>query len=109
MEEVGELLFKTYWDEKLIKEKLPINAKIKKNKFSVMDTEFKSNAKIPTVNKTTMINKLRSAAAYRPHKTCELFAGEIFGVAQSIATDDTSVYHGTKSEIKKDSRHALHL
>ena len=66
-----------------------------------MDTEFKSNAKIPTVNKTIMMNKLRSAAAYRPHQTRELFAGGIFGVAQSIATDDTSLYHGTKSEIKK--------
>ena len=47
LEEVREHQFKTYWDERLIKGKLQINAKIKKNKFSVMDTEFKSNAKIP--------------------------------------------------------------
>ena len=46
-----------------------------------------------------MMNKLRSAAAYRPHQTSELFAGEVFGVAQSIATGDRSLYHGTKSEI----------
>ena len=47
------------------------------------------------------MNKLRSAAAYRPTQISKLSEGESFGVAHSLAADNTSLYHGTKSEIKK--------
>ena len=65
-----------------------------------MNIDLKAKS-IPTnTSNTTLMNKLRSAAAYRSEQALILFEGEIFGVAQSLANDKTSLYHGTKSEIK---------
>ena len=101
LEEVGEVQYNKFVMERLIMGKVSINAKISKNKFNIMNTDLKAKS-IPTnTSNTTLMNKLRSAAAYRPEQVSKLFEGEIFGVAQSLADDKTSLYHGTKSEIKK--------
>ena len=87
--------------------KVSINAKIRKNKSNIMNTDLKAKS-IPTnTSNTTLMNKLRSAAAYRPEQVSKLFEGEIFGVAQSLADDKTSLHHGTKSEIKNDLNNVL--
>ena len=79
-----------------------INAKIHKNKLLLMNTDLKTkSSSANTLNTTILMNKLRSAAVYRPDQVSKLFEGEIFGVAQSLAEDKTSLYHGTKLEIKK--------
>ena len=101
LEEVGEVQYNKFVMERLIMGKVSINAKVCKNKFNIMNTDLKAKS-IPTnTSNTTLMNKLRSAAAYRPEHVSKLFEGEIFGVTQSLADDKTSLYHGTKSEIKK--------
>ena len=47
-----------------------------------------------------ILNKLKSAIPYRPVQITGLLETELQGVAQSIAEDDTKLYHGTKSSIK---------
>ena len=102
LEREGELQFNRFLNERLIMGKVSINAKIHKNKFSIMNTDLKTKSSpASTVNTTILMNKLRSVAAYCPDQISKLFEGEIFGVAQSLADDKTSLYHGTKSEIKK--------
>ena len=82
--------------------KISINAKIHKDKFSIMNADLKTkSAPASTVSTSILMNKLRSVAAYCPDQISKLFEGEIFGVAQSLAEDKTSFYHGTKLEIKK--------
>ena len=47
------------------------------------------------------MNKLRSETAYRLDEISNLFERETFGVTPSLAEDQTSLYLGTKSEVKK--------
>ena len=49
---------------------------------------------------TTLI-KLRKAVHNRPSSTNYLFATEIFNVAQSLAENSETLYHGSKSDVLK--------
>ena len=47
------------------------------------------------------MNKLRSACELRRGPTLKLFKSELYGVAQSIASNAESLYHSNKSDILK--------
>ena len=99
--DAGEEQFLRFWNERLIQVKVPIDSPIKSNKFKLPDKSLTTSAqKDPTLNQS-MITKLRSAYSYRKSLLIDLFASEIFGVAQSIAEDSRKLYHGTKSDILK--------
>ena len=46
---------------------------------------------------SAMLTKLRDAAIYRQNLAEESFQTEVFGISQSLAKDQFSLYHGTKS------------
>ena len=46
---------------------------------------------------TAMLTKLRDAAIYRQNLVEEAFQTEVLGMTQSLAMDQFSLYHGTKS------------
>ena len=95
LEETGKRQFEAFSDNRLIKQKVPINAKIRKNSFVLLgnvDPKEKEKPKDLKV-KQAVITKLRAALSYR-EKECELlFEGELFGIAQSISGTSTTAYH----------------
>ena len=48
---------------------------------------------------SAMMTKLRDAAVYSEILVEKAFQTEIFGIPQSLAKDQFSLYHGTKSTI----------
>ena len=57
IEKEGENQFQNFWNERLIVGKISINAKIKKNKFSVMNTDLKTKSS-PSIS-TPILNKVQ--------------------------------------------------
>ena len=98
IERKGESQFSNFGKDRLVMGKVPINAKIQKNNFSMLNTDLKtkSTSTIPS----SVINKLKSAIAYRPRVTSALFQTELNGITQSLAEVETTLYHGTKSKLK---------
>ena len=47
----------------------------------------------------SMVSKLRSAYKFRKEYVTDLFQHEMFGIAQSMATDSSTLYHGQKSDV----------
>ena len=76
-----------------------INKKITEKKFSLLNTDLKTKCK-PAISSQTL-NKLRTALAYRPEPALKLFEGELCVYLVCLAEDEKSLYHGTKSEMKK--------
>ena len=101
IETTGEEQFLQFWNNVLIKVKVPIDSTITSNNFKLPDKLYvKSSKKDPTLT-AFMISKLRSAYRFRTHLAVSLFSSEIFGYAKSIASDSLTLYHGTKSDILK--------
>ena len=102
IEEKGHSQFKTFTVERLVKQTKPINEKIDKNGLLLLNTDpkGKSASKSNHTVSSVLLNKLKSAIPYRPLQITGLLETELQGVAQSIAEDDTKLYHGTKSSIK---------
>ena len=101
MRKVGQEEFETFWDDRLVHGKVAIGVPIKKNCFNTMASEQHNKQTKEQVLSQSAVTKLRSAAVYREEKVAKLFSSEIFGVAQSIAENRNTLYHGTKSDILK--------
>ena len=100
--EIGEEQFLTFWTERLILAKEPINKKIKENKIVLPGRNLSHMiAKKDQVLTPSIISRMRSAYKFRNDATTELFQNEIFGVAQSISQDSMSLYHGVKTDLLK--------
>ena len=99
----GELQFLNFFENRLVKGKEAINDPIKKN-FLLVPSKVEEKHK-KEVNKmiysTNSLTKLREAIHLRSYHSKQLFATEIFGVAQSLAGNSETLYHGTKSDILK--------
>ena len=99
----GESKFLDFFYNRLINGKEAINDPIKKNFLllpgKVVDKQKKEASKMSYPINT--LTKLREAIHNRPKLTNDLFATEIFDVAQSLAETSDSLYHGTKSDVLK--------
>ena len=76
-----------------------IKATMMKNFYTVLNTDLKTKRSTESISVATL-NKLKSAAAYRPRQVETLFSSELQGVAQSLAADSSTLYHGSKSKMK---------
>lgn len=95
---IGEEQFQMYWTECLILAKVPIDKVIKESTFlSPGSSDLQRKTKKDPVLTQSTISKLCCAYKYRKKYTTELFINEIFGIAQSISKDSTTLYHGQKS------------
>ena len=99
IENIGQQQFDIFWKECLVTGQLSINKKITQNKFSLLNTDLKTKCK-PAIS-SQMLNKLRTAIAYRPEPALKLFEGELCGYPACLAEDEKSLYHGTKSDMQK--------
>ena len=89
------------WNDRLIYSKAPVSDTIKKNNFCLTgNAEITSLPKDPTPTQA-MVTKLRAACVVRQKHAEIFFKSEIFDIAQSISTDNRSLYHGSKSDILK--------
>ena len=81
-EETEKRQFDEFLENRLIKQRVPINAKITENKFTLLGNANLNKKEKPKEMKIkqTIITKLRTALSYR-EKECErLFEGELFGM-----------------------------
>ena len=93
LEETGKRQFDEFLENRLIKQMVPINAKIMENKFTLLDNaNLNKKEKLKDMKiKQTIITKLRTALSYR-EKECErLFESELFGIVQSISETPTTL------------------
>ena len=101
LEETAKRQFDGFLENRLIKQKVPINAKITENKFTLLGNANLNKKEKPKEMKIkqTIITKLRTALSYR-EKECErLFESELFGIAESISETPTTLYHSRKSQL----------
>ena len=96
----GEEQVKTFIEERLLTQKVSINATISKNNFPLLKRE----QQIKRCNEVNLgapfMNKLRSAVVHRPVQAEEFFKGELYGVAHCFSDDGShKMYHGSKSSI----------
>lgn len=113
LEKTGEKQFNDFLDNRLNCQKIPINEKIKKNKFVLMGNVDKSKTAKENPKdvkmKQTVITKLRAALSFR-EKECELlFESELYEVAQSISASQTTLYHSRKSQLLQRFAKAITL
>ena len=80
-------------EDQLIKQKVPINAKIKKNNFVLLgnaDTKAKEYGKDLKI-KSTVITKIWAALSHRDKESERLFKSKLFGLAQIISETTTTL------------------
>ena len=95
----GQKQFETFWNDRLVKATVAVDFPMKKNNH-ILPGMFESSNKESEkklVYPTAALNKLREAVKFRPQLSAKLFETELFGVSQSLAKSETSLYHGTKS------------
>ena len=86
-----------------VKASVSLDDPIKKKPF-LSPGKFKEQNKKKSkklIYSTDNMNKLRSACELRRDPTLKLFKSELYGVAQSIASNAESLYHSNKSDILK--------
>ena len=97
----GEKQLHSFIEDRLIKLKQPISAKITLSHFQL--SGFKSTKKhASSVDKRlspAFITKLRSALTYTREHAKLLFSSEIYDNCQSFSEDGSDLYHGVKSNI----------
>ena len=100
---IGKLQFLNFFENRSIKGKEAINDTIKNNLLILPGkvTEKDKNEKDRMNNSVTTLTKLREAIHNRPSSTKDLFATEIFNVAQSLPENCETLYHGSKSDVLK--------
>ena len=99
--DIGEEQVKQFWEDRLVKAVVPIDAKVTKIDFCLpgkFEGKKKEDEK-KLVYSNSVLTKLRSVIEIRPEITKKVFQTELFGVAQSLTQTNTKLYHGTKSKI----------
>ena len=73
----GEAQFKSFLNDRLIQQRVPLTQKISLNKFQLLG----SKETAPSLDlSATFMNKLRRAVKHRPEKAAEFFDGELYGI-----------------------------
>ena len=101
--DVGQQQFNSFWNQRLVMASIPLDDSIKKNSFLTPGKfeEQKRDKRKKLEYSTDNMIKLRSACELRRNQSLQLFKIELYGVAQSIATNSEALYHSIKSDILK--------
>ena len=97
----GKKQAETFWNDRLVKRLIPIDAPIKKNNFFIPGRyeDQKVDKEQKLVYSNTALTKLRVATEVRPEIASKVFESELYGVAQSLAQTTRKLYHGNKAVI----------
>ena len=98
MSQKGEHQFLEFWKCRLNDCTISIKEPITLNSFNLPGNQSKRAAKDPIMTKK-MMGILVEAAKERRQKVENALTTELFGIAQSLAKDQYSLYHGTKSHV----------
>ena len=98
VQSLGEKQFQTFFEDRLIFQKVPMTATMKLNKLNLWEDE-ESVKYVPPDNK--ILNKIRCAASIRTSQAMIVFEKELFDVPQSLSTDGINMHHGSKADILK--------
>ena len=78
--------------------KKPIDGVIKSNRIKFPGKNNLQKSKPKQILTPAIVSKLKSSFEYRQKEVSELFQQKLFWTTQSIAKDEFSLYHGTKSD-----------
>ena len=97
----GEKQAETFWNDRLVKRLISIDAPIEKNDFFIpgryKDQKVDKEQKL--VYSNTALTKLSIATEVRLEIASKVFESELYGVAQSLAQTTRKLYHGNKAVI----------
>jgi hypothetical protein len=94
----GEKQFLQFWNKRLASSEVSIKEPISLNSFNLPGNQNKRATKDPVMT-TKMIDKVKDTAKIRRSAVENALNTEVFGIAQSLAKDQFSLYHGTKSHV----------
>ena len=102
LQQKGEEQSQEFIKHRLINPKIPVDAKITKNRHILPGHSPKTTRAVESNTLTSSeITKLRSCISYRRDVAMKVFATEILGVSQCLSITNDEQYHGTKSDIIK--------
>ena len=94
----GGKQFLHFWEKRLVLAELSINVIIPLNSYNLPENYNKKSAYDPVMT-AVMMTKFAAAGKNRRYLVEDALNTEVFGIAQSLASDQFSLYHGTKSSI----------
>ena len=98
IEKEGEKQFLHFWEKRLVSAELSINVTISLNSYNLPGSYNKKSTYDPVLAVVMMI-KFVDASKNRRNLVEYALNTEVFRIAQSLASDQFSLYHGTKSSI----------
>ena len=93
-----EKQFRHFWEKILVQAELSINVPIPLNSYNLPGNYNKKSTYDPVMT-AVMMTKFVDAGKNRRYLAEDALNTEIFGIAQSLASDQFSLYHGTKSSL----------
>ena len=98
IETEGEKQFRHFWEKILVQAELSINVPIPLNSYNLPGIYNKKSTYDPVMT-AVMMTKFVDAGKNRRYLVKDALKIDVFGIAQSLASDQFSLYHGTKSSI----------
>ena len=98
IETEGEKQFRHFWEKILVQAELSINVPIPLNSYNLPGNYNKKSTYDPVMT-AVMMTKFVDAGKNRRYLVEDALNTEIFGIAQSLASDQFFLYHGTKSSL----------
>ena len=98
IEKEGEKQFLHFWEKRLVSAELSINVTISLNSYNLPGSYNKKSTYDPVLAVVMMI-KFVDASKNRRNLVEYALNTEVFRIAQSLASGQFSLYHGTKSSI----------
>ena len=98
LESNGEKQFHEFWTNRLQSANIPISETISLNSYN-LPGNYNGKSEDEPVMSAVMMAKFIEAGKNRRHLIENVLNTEVFGICQSLAQDQYSLYHGTKSNV----------
>ena len=105
IETEGEKQFLHFWEKRLVSVELSMNVTIPLNSCNLPGSYIKKSAYDPVMT-AVMMTKFVDVGKNRRYLVEEALNIDVFWIAQSLASDQFSLYHGTKCSIIASLIHA---
>ena len=93
-----EKQFLHFWEKRLVSAELSVNVTIPLNSYN-LPCDYNKKSAYELVMTAVMMAKFINAGKNRRYLVEDALNTEVFGIAQSLASDQFSLYHGTKSSM----------
>ena len=100
MSKLGEEQFRSFWMDRLVTYKIPVSDPILLNSLNLPGNPNKATEKDPILT-AAMMEKLKMAVESRRDLVANLLHTELFGICQSLSSNQHSLYDGKNSDVTK--------